>query len=495
MTPQKSKIDKIAIANRGEVAVRIIQACRELNIKTVLLYSEPDSQSRAYRMADETVCIGSAELKESYLNQDRVIQGTIKSGAQAIHPGFGFLSENAEFAQSCKDKNLIFIGPSPEAIRKMGNKTSARSIAIEVGVPVVPGYQGSEQSLSKLKEEAKKIGYPLMVKAANGGGGRGIRVISKETEFESILESAKRESLLAFGSDAVFLEKYIERAKHIEFQIFGDCTGRVFHLYDRECSIQRRHQKIIEEATSPSLTDDVRESMAQAAVRVATAVQYKGAGTVEFLYFENHFYFMEMNTRLQVEHPVTESVLGVDLVKAQILTAQEISLAWTQKKLGPRGHSIECRLYAEDPFLGGIPSTGELGTCIFPQGPGRRFDYGFESGDSITPFYDPMIGKIIVWDESREKAIEKMLQVLNETVIFGVQTNIPFLKEILNHPEFRAGAMTTQFIETYFSKPLVRPKLNEEEALAVQFILRNLQSSTSKKLADSPWTTALWRNV
>lgn len=488
---------KIAIANRGEVAVRIIQACHELGLKTILLHSEADVLSRAYRLSDEQVCIGSSDLKDSYLNIQHVIQGAIKSGARGIHPGFGFLSENSEFARECENHNMVFVGPSPDSIQKMGDKTSAREIAKKIEIPTVPGYQGKDQSMKVLFAESKKIGYPLMVKAAKGGGGRGIKIIRKENEFESIVESAKRESLSAFGSDEVFLEKYLENAKHIEIQIFGDNKGRIFHLYERECSVQRRHQKIIEEATSLSLNEILRGEMAGAAVKLAEAVNYKSAGTVEFLFCDGKYYFMEMNTRLQVEHPVSESVTGLDLVKAQIITAQNKPVSWVQKQIVPRGHSIECRLYAENPYLGGMPSTGLLGTCYFPQGPGRRFDYGFEKGDKITSYYDSMIGKLIVWEENRNKAIDKMLKVLEETIIFGVQTNIPFLKEILNHSEFRAGTMTTQFIENYFAKPLTPINLDDNEKKIAEIIFEKLNSHipmTDTKGLISLWGSR-WRNI
>lgn len=488
---------KVAIANRGEVAVRIIQACRELGIQSVLLHSECDMRSRAYRMSDEQVCIGPANVKDSYLNVESVIRGAIASGANAIHPGFGFLSENAEFAELCLKNNLEFIGPSPHSIRAMGDKVSARALMQKAGVPVVPGYQGEDQKNETLLNEAKKISFPVISKAANGGGGRGIKIIRSEKEFASMIESAKREANAAFGSERIFLEKYIEGAKHIEFQIFGDCTGRIFHLFERECSVQRRHQKIIEEAQSPSLNDEIRNQMSEAAVRAATAVQYRGAGTVEFLFYDNKYYFMEMNTRLQVEHPVTESILNVDLVKAQIRTAQKKPLTWIQKNIIPRGHAIECRIYAENPYVGGAPSTGVLGTCIFPEGPGRRFDFEFERGDEITSYYDSMIAKVIVWDENRDRCIEKMLRTLDETVIFGVYTNIPFLKEILNHFEFRSGQMTTQFIEKYFSEPLPAIELTEEEKIFSEKMLQTMTSPSAIAeigSAASPWGH-FWRNV
>ena len=457
------QIEKIAIANRGEVAVRIIHACRELGIRTVLLHSEADQGTRAWRMADEKVCIGPAPTAESYLQIQRNIQGALSAGAQAVHPGFGFLSENAEFAQSCHDAGLVFIGPKPESIRALGDKISAKKLIERAKVPSVPGYMGDDQSVETLVKEAQRIGFPVIVKAAAGGGGRGMKVIRSSGEAPELIGSAQREAQSAFGSSTVFLEKYLDRSKHIEFQVFGDFIGQVVHLFERECTVQRRHQKIVEESLSPSLTPELRASMADAAVSLAKAAGYVGAGTVEFLVQDGEFYFLEMNTRLQVEHPVTELVLGVDLVKAQILTAKKEFVIWKQASLVPRGHAIECRVYAEDSYNRGLPSTGEIVGMQWPEGPGRRFEVGFEAGDEVTPYYDPMIAKTIVWDEDRPRAIRKMLQVLDETVIFGVRTNIPYLKAILSHPEFLNGSMTTQFIQTHFPEGLAPRELSERQ--------------------------------
>ncbi len=492
------KIKKLGIANRGEVAFRIHVAAQELGIPTVLLHSEADIQSKAYRMCDETVCIGASPTNESYLNINRVIQGALSKGCDAIHPGFGFLSENAEFAQKCLDAGIQFVGPKPQAIQMMGDKISARQCAIQSGVPVVPGYDGEDQSPETLLKEAKKIGFPLIIKASNGGGGRGLKISKSEADFFDQLSSAKRESKSAFGSDKVFLEKYLDHAKHIEFQVFGDISGKVFHLYDRECSVQRRHQKIIEEAISPSLSKETRQKMADCAVKVAQEVGYISAGTVEFIYQDHEFYFMEMNTRLQVEHPVTECVTGLDLVKAQIKCAQGETLGWRQEDIKPHGHSIECRLYAEDPYQGGIPSVGLIGSCSFPEGPGRRFEVGFEKGDTITSFYDSMIAKVIVWDETREKTIDKMIKTLQSTVVFGVQTNIPYLIEILNHPEFRSGEMTTQFISKYFADALKPIELSEDEKafakLASQMSASSSAADPQAQNVNSPWNS-YWRGI
>lgn len=492
-------IEKIAIANRGEVAVRIIYACQELGIRTVLLHSEADHGTRAWRMADERVCIGPAPTAESYLRIDRNIDGAISAGAQAIHPGFGFLSENAEFAEACEKAGLIFIGPRPETIRALGDKISAKKLIEQAKVPTVPGYMGDDQRIERLIEEAERIGFPVIVKAAAGGGGRGMKVIRSKEEAGELIASAQREAQSAFGSPIVFLEKYLDHAKHIEVQIFGDFTGRCVHLFERECSVQRRHQKIIEEALSPSLTPELREKMTKAAVALAETAGYSGAGTVEFLVQDGEFYFLEMNTRLQVEHPVTEMVLGVDLVKAQILNSAKEFRIWNQEDLVPRGHAIECRVYAEDSYNRGLPSTGRLVGVHWPEGPGRRFEVGFEAGDEITPFYDPMIAKIIVWDEDRPRAIRKMLRVLDETVIFGVRTNIPYLKAILAHPEFLSGKMTTQFIQTHFPDGLEPRALSElEKAFAAKALplVRNggSDSATPVSAIRDPWREG-WKFV
>lgn len=492
------KFTRIAIANRGEVAVRIIKACEELGLETVLLHSEVDIHSRAFRMATKTVCIGPAETAKSYLNIEATVQGALAGGAQAIHPGFGFLSENADFAEACGKAGLTFIGPSPASIRSLGDKVHCKELALRAGLPLVPGYQGENQDVGHLIIEAEKIGYPVIVKAAAGGGGRGMKLLRNSGEARELIESAQREAQSAFGSPKVFLEKYLDRAKHIEFQIFGDSTGQVMHFFDRECSVQRRHQKIIEEATSPSLTEELRRRMGEAAVAIAQLGQYKGAGTVEFLLQDGAFYLLEVNTRLQVEHPVTEMVMGIDLVKAQILTAQGEFVFSPKQIRVPHGHSIECRIYAENPFMGGVPSTGLLGKVHWPEGPGRRFEYGFEDGDEITPYYDPMIAKVIVWDETRSRAIQKMIRVLKDSVVFGVQTNISYLIEILSHKEFVMGTMTTRFIETYFADALKEPALSEVEKKLVEQALKSLRANTTGvpvAVAEaSPWQS-YWRGV
>lgn len=505
---------RVAIANRGEVAVRIIRACEELGLETVLLHSDADINSRAYRLATKKICIGSAVASKTgalnhrncYLNIQANIDAALAAGADALHPGFGFLSENANFVEQCEKHGLTFIGPSSETIRKLGDKVSFKNLAKQSGLPLIPGYDGEDQSIAGLLQQVNKIGLPVMVKAAAGGGGRGMKLIRNLNEATELIESAQREALSAFGSAQVFLEKYLDHAKHIEFQIFGDSTGHVKHLFDRECSVQRRHQKIIEEATSCSLSENLRRKMGEAACAVATLGQYKNAGTVEFLLQDEQFYLLEVNTRLQVEHSVTEEVLGVDLVKMQILTAQQNFIFSPQDIRMPKGHSIECRVYAENPFQFGMPSTGKLGLVQWPDGPRRRFEYGFESGDTITPYYDPMIAKVIVWDENRSRAIDKMICTLKECIIFGVYTNIPYLIEILNHEEFRLGKMTTRFIETYFADGL-KPKANDAQIKKWaqninQHINKGLQSTphylnsdaSTKIFVNSPWASH-WRGI
>ena len=466
------RIKRLAIANRGEVAVRIIHACEEMGIETILLHSEADVNTKAYRLADKRICIGPAPTIESYLNIEANVNGAKAGGADAIHPGFGFLSENADFAEAVTKAGLIFVGPTAASIRKLGDKVSCKELAKKLGLPLIPGYQGENQSVPALVKEAEKIGFPVIVKAGAGGGGRGMKVLRDAKSSTELIESAQREAQAAFGSPKVFLEKYLDHAKHIEFQIFGDATGKVIHLFDRECSVQRRHQKIIEESLSPSVTPDFRRKMGEAACSIAEAAGYRGAGTVEFLFQDEQFYLLEVNTRLQVEHPVTEMVMGVDLVKAQILTAEGEPVFSDRDILIPKGHAIECRIYAENPFLGGVPSTGVLGKVDWPEGPGRRFEYGFEEGDEITPFYDSMIAKVIVWDENRTRCLKKMTRVLRDSIVFGVQTNIPFLIEILAHPEFVNGTMTTRLIDQSFSQPLPEFNFEDWEKKAIDQIYR-----------------------
>ncbi len=486
MAHQK-RFKKLGIANRGEVAVRIIRAAQELGLETVLLHSSVDEGTAAFRLADEKVCIGEAPSALSYLNIQANIQGALSTGCEAIHPGFGFLSENADFAEAVEANGMIFVGPTAANIRLFGDKISAKRHVEKAGGPTIPGYQGEDQSIERLINECDRMGYPVICKAAAGGGGRGLKVIRKREDAKELILSAQREAQSAFGSAVVFLEKYLENAKHIEVQIFGDYSGRTTSLLERECSVQRRHQKIIEEALSPSLDDELRAKISQTARHLAESAKYIGAGTVEFLLQDGQFYFMEVNTRLQVEHPVTELVLGVDLVKAQLMTAMGQALQWP-KEMQPRGHAIECRLYAEDSFKGGIPSTGKLLAAEWPQGPGRRFEVGFEPGDEITANYDPMIAKVIVWDETRVRAIQKMKRTLSDTILFGVRTNIPLLQAILSHEEFLSGKMTTRFFETHFAKGLSEPDFSKSEQSLIQTLNAQLSSGREESSAASPWS-------
>jgi acetyl-CoA carboxylase biotin carboxylase subunit len=445
--------NKLLIANRAEIAVRIIRACREMGIRTVAVYSEADASAQHVREADEAAPIGPPPPAESYLRIDRLIEAAHKTGAQAIHPGYGFLSEKAEFAQAVTDAGLVFVGPTADAIRKMGSKTGARALMQASGVPVAPGYHGAADA--GFAEMAGTMGYPVLIKAAGGGGGRGMRIVREAAELEAAVQSAEREAASAFGDASVFLEKYIERARHIEFQVFGDAHGNVLHLFERECSVQRRHQKIIEESPSPLLNEhpELRERMGAAAVAAARAVSYQNAGTVEFIVDPDtlNFYFLEMNTRLQVEHPVTELLTGLDLVKLQLRVAMGEPLPFTQADVTARGHALECRVYAEDPANNFYPSIGPILKAVKPEGPGLRVDSGFETGDEVSQHYDAMLAKVIAHAPTRAEAIAKMDAALARYVLLGLTTNIPFLRALLAHPEFQNGAATTHFIAQHFS--------------------------------------------
>lgn len=446
--PSTQSLKKCLIANRGEIAVRIIRACRELGIRTVAVYSDADSGARHVQLADESYNIGVASPAESYLNIAKLIDTAHKSGCDCVHPGYGFLSESEQFAQAVIDAGLTWVGPPPDAIRLMGVKTEARTLMQQAGVPLVPGFQSDNASDDDFFAAAQSIGYPVMVKAAGGGGGKGIRVVYEPSELIEALASARNEAKKAFGDPRVFLEKYVEKARHVEIQILADSHGNTLHLFERECSTQRRHQKIIEESPAPLLTDDIRIRMGAAAVEAARAVGYINAGTVEFLVTSGgEFYFLEMNTRLQVEHPVTEFVTGLDIVKLQFLIADGQVLPFAQADVTQRGHAIECRIYAEDPRNQFLPAIGRVLTFIPPAGPGIRVDSGIQSGDAITIHYDPMIAKLIVYDRTRAEAINRMRQALADTVILGVTTNIPFLRALLTNPLFLAGEVDTGFVD------------------------------------------------
>ena len=444
---------KILIANRGEIAVRIIRACREMGIQTVAVYSEADRDALHTQLADEAICIGPAASKDSYLNMERILSATIASKAQAIHPGFGFLSENSKFVEMCQQCNVAFIGPSAQLIQKMGNKSEAKKTMREAGIPVVPGTAEPVFEPEEALEEAKKIGFPVMIKASSGGGGKGMRIAESEADFLDNFQMAQQESVNAFGDNTMYLERYVRRPRHVEVQIMADKFGNVVHLGERDCSIQRRHQKMIEESPCVALTEELRRKMGMTAVKAAKAVGYENAGTIEFLLDESgEFFFMEMNTRIQVEHPVTELVSGMDLVKEQIRVAAGLPLSVTQDEISLQGHAIECRINAEDPEHNFMPCPGTIQYLHLPGGNGVRMDTAVYNGYRIPPNYDSMIVKVIVHDKDRESAIQKMLSVLGELVVDGPKTNIDFQYEILNQPDFQAGNITTDFIPDHFGE-------------------------------------------
>jgi acetyl-CoA carboxylase biotin carboxylase subunit len=490
---------KILVANRGEIAIRIMRACREMGIQTVAVYSAADKDALHVRFADEAVEIGEAAPRESYLNIPKVIQAAISTGADAIHPGYGFLSENATFAEAVSAAGLTFIGPPASAIRAMGDKAESKITMKAAGVPTVPGVE-VERGLGNPRQTefseglltfAESVGYPVLVKAAAGGGGKGMRVVKSAQEMSEALEAARRESQNAFGDDRLLVEKYIQNAHHIEFQVFGDQHGNLVHLFERECSVQRRHQKIIEESPSPLLTPEMREKMGAAAVKAAKTVGYYNAGTIEFIYdpLLSTFYFLEMNTRLQVEHPVTEAVTGLDLAQWQIRVAAGEPFPFKQYDLTQRGHAIECRIYAEDAASGFLPSTGRLLKVIEPRGPGIRVDSGVETGSEVTHFYDPLLAKLIVSAENREAAVQRMRAALKEYVVHGVITNIDFLQALLAHSAFAQGQVHTRWVETEFDWKPAEPSI---EALIVAALGENVKSQTSNVASAesdpySPW--------
>ncbi len=440
---------KILIANRGEIACRVIRTARRMGLRSVAVYSEADTGARHVRLADEAVLIGPAAARESYLNAARIVEAAQESGAGAIHPGYGFLSENAGFAEACTKAGIVFIGPPVAAIRAMGSKSAAKTLMEKAGVPLVPGYHGDKQEADFLKSQAAQIGYPVLIKASAGGGGKGMRIVGTDADFDAALASCRREAAASFGDDRVLIEKYLTRPRHIEMQVFGDSHGNVIHLYERDCSVQRRHQKVLEEAPAPGMTLERRAAMGRAAVEAARAVGYVGAGTVEFIAEpDGNFYFMEMNTRLQVEHPVTEMVTGLDLVEWQLRVAAGEPLPLAQEQIALRGYALEARIYAEDPARGFLPSTGRLLHLSPPaESLHVRVDTGVEEGDEITPHYDPMIAKLIVWDETRDRALARLLQALTQYRIVGVANNVEFLARLAACPAFAAADLDTGLIE------------------------------------------------
>ena len=468
-----AKINKILVANRGEIALRVMRSARELGIKTVAVYSEADREALHVRYADEAVCIGPPPSSESYLRIEKIIAAAKETGAQAIHPGYGFLSENEDFADAVAKAGMIFVGPSAKSIEVMGSKLAAKAAVAKFNVPLVPGTSEPIDDIKKAMKIASEIGYPVLIKASAGGGGKGMRVVENEKEFQEQMERAVSEATSAFGDGSVFIEKYVTQPRHIEFQIFGDQLGNVVHLFERECSIQRRHQKVVEEAPSSILTPELRKQMGDAAVNAGKSCGYYGAGTVEFILDEKlNFYFLEMNTRLQVEHPVTEMITGIDLVKLQISVAEGNKLPFKQEDLKYHGHAVEVRVYAEDPANNFLPDIGTLQTYKRPQGNGIRVDDGFEQGMSIPFYYDPMIAKLICYAETREGAIEKTIRAIAEYEITGLETTLGFCNFVMHHEAFRSGNFDTRFVEKYF-KPEVLSSSHEPDEVKIAAVLSN----------------------
>ncbi len=454
---------KILIANRGEIALRIMRSAREMGIQTVAVYSEADRNALHVRYADEAVCIGPAASNQSYLVFDKILSACKQTGAEAIHPGYGFLSENAAFARAVKEAGLVLIGPSPEAMEMMGNKLSAKAAALKYNIPMVPGTEEAISNVQEAKNRAVEVGFPILIKAAAGGGGKGMRIVDRVEDFEEQMKLAVSEATSAFGDGSVFIERYVSSPRHIEIQVLGDTHGNIVHLFERECSVQRRHQKVVEEAPSAVLTPEIREQMGKCAVDVARSCNYVGAGTVEFILDEKlNFYFLEMNTRLQVEHPVTEMITGLDLVKEQIKIARGEKLSFKQEDLAIKGHAVELRVYAEDPANNFLPDIGTLQTYRLPQGPGVRVDDGFEEGMEIPIYYDPMIAKLITYGKNREEAIERMIRAIDEYQITGIETTLPFGKFVMQHEAFTSGKFDTHFVKNYFQpENLIEEKVDE----------------------------------
>jgi len=494
------QINKVLVANRGEIALRIIRSCKEKNVETVAVYSRPDATAPHVVAADESVFIGEAASSESYLSMEKIISAAKDTGADAIHPGYGFLSENALFAKKCKDAGLIFIGPKPDAIDLMGDKTKARELMAKANVPYPPGTESAMKDIDKARQIAEEIGYPVLVKAAAGGGGKGMRIVHDPADFDKSVKAAKSEAKNAFGDDRVYIEKYLEEPRHIEFQIIADEKGNTVHLFERECSIQRRHQKVIEEAPSAVLTEELREEMGLAAVNAAKACSYVGAGTVEFLVDKHlNFYFLEMNTRLQVEHPVTELITGLDLVALQIDIADGKDLPFSQSDIKVNGHAIECRIYAEDPSDNFLPSTGLLRRHRIPAGPGVRVDAGVEEGQEVTINYDPMISKLCTHAVDRSAAISRMLRALEEYKISGVRTTIPFCEFTLQHESFINGNYDTHFVQDHYT-PVVGSLYKNDKQDVISVVSSLLKNRSNKaepnqtpQVAD-PSADNWWKN-
>jgi 3-methylcrotonyl-CoA carboxylase alpha subunit len=487
----------LLIANRGEIAVRVIRTARAMGLRTVAVYSEADQGALHVAMADEAVLLGPARARDSYLNIERVIEAARKSGAEAVHPGYGFLSESAEFAQACVDAGLVFVGPTAAMIRLMGSKSGSKSLMEQAGVPLVPGYHGEAQDDATLAAAAKKIGFPVLVKASAGGGGRGMRIVRSAAELTASVQSAKREAKAAFGDDRVLIEKFVENPRHIEVQVIGDSHGNLLSLFERECTLQRRHQKVIEEAPSPTLNPAQREAVCTAARKAAAAVSYVGAGTIEFVSNGKDVFFIEMNTRLQVEHPVTELITGIDLVEWQLRVASGEMLPMKQDQLILNGHAIEARVYAENPDKNFMPSVGTIRTWNMPEpSSGLRVDAGYRAGDVVSPHYDAMLAKLIAWAPTRDAAIDRLNHGLEESDVRGIVTNIPFLAALISHPSVRANAIDTGFIERELKNLTPGPKAPSDLELAasVAAILQD-EAKEDRGQAGSPWQTAGWMPV
>ncbi len=489
------EIKKILVANRGEIALRIMRSIKEVGKKTVAIYSDADREAPHVQYADEAVWVGASPPAESYLKIEKILEACQKTGADAIHPGYGFLSENADFARAVQKANIIFIGPSPEAMATMGSKLAAKAAVARYDIPLVPGTAESVNDLATAKEAAQSIGYPVLIKASAGGGGKGMRIVNAEASLAEQLERATSEARSAFGDGSVFIEKFIVAPKHIEIQILGDMHGNIVHLFERECSIQRRYQKVMEEAPSPVLTDEIRQAMGEAAVGVAKACRYVGAGTVEFVVGHDlQFYFLEMNTRLQVEHPVTEMITGIDLVKEQISIAEGHPLPFSQQDIRMKGHAIEVRVYAEDPKNNFLPDIGTLIRYQRPQGPGVRVDDGFEQGMKIPVYYDPMIAKLIVHGSTREEAIRRMLRAIQEYEISGVATTLDFCRFVLQHPSFTSGTFDTKFVEQHFQPEFLQLPLQEkEQEIAAAFAAYFAENHRAPQANDTTELPSQWR--
>jgi acetyl-CoA carboxylase, biotin carboxylase subunit len=490
-------MQKILVANRGEIALRIMRTCKEMNIKTVAVYSEADRNALFVRYADEAVLIGPPPSNQSYLKGDKIIEICKQLNVDGIHPGYGFLSENSEFARKVKEAGLTLIGPSPEAMDMMGDKLSAKEAAKKYNIPMVPGSDGAIQTVEEGKAIAKKTGFPILIKASAGGGGKGMRIVENEAEFEEQMQLAVNEATSAFGDGSVFIERYVAGPRHVEIQILGDNYGNIVYLFERECSIQRRHQKVVEEAPSSILTPELRKAMGECAVNVGKACNYTGAGTVEFLLDENsNFYFLEMNTRLQVEHPVSEMITGVDLVREQINVARGEKLKFKQEDLKINGHAIEIRVYAEDPMNNFLPDIGKLTTYITPKGNGIRVDDGFEAGMDIPIYYDPMIAKLVVHADTRMAAIERMIRTIDEYKITGVQTTLAFCKFVMQHEAFRSGNFDTHFVKHHFQPSMLDTTVNDDTlnaAVIGALFFATGEKKSAQKLGTAFASSSAWK--